>query len=147
MSERAREPLLPAGAEIDLGRRLQKVPPRKEESDQPRDSDDDAGGNGNAGKAATGGAINEAQNFSVFELKQAAEFAAAKNADGFNLYIGPALRHGKQPGDGRANDSLVLTAQYSWAEFDGAGDDETLPRSSRVLRRADAWRVAERGLS
>src|SRR5947207_1460581 len=57
------------------------------------------------GFAATGGKINGAQNYSAFELKKAAEFAAAKNAAGFNIYVGPALRRGKQPGDGRANDS------------------------------------------
>ena len=72
------------------------------------------------------GAIQEAQNYKVFDLKDAAEFAEAKNAIGWNLYVGPALRHGKQPGDGRADDDSVLTSGYAWAEFDGAGDDERI---------------------
>ena len=78
------------------------------------------------GYAATGGKINEARNFSAFELKEAAEFAEAKNRAGFNIYVGPALRQGKQPGDGRAADKDVLASAYAWAEFDGAGDDERI---------------------
>ena len=73
---------------------------------------------------AKGGAITEARTFSAFELKEAAEFAEAKNRAGFNIYVGPALRQGKQPGDGRAKDKDVLASAYAWAEFDGAGDDE-----------------------
>lgn len=69
------------------------------------------------------GAVNQAQNFSAFDLKRAAEFAEAKNRAGFNVYTSPAVRHGKQPGDGRANEHNVLTSAYAWAEFDGAGDD------------------------
>jgi hypothetical protein len=72
------------------------------------------------------GAIIEAQNYSAFELQQAAEFAEAKNKLGFNVYVGPALRQGKQPGNGRAKDKDVLTSAYAWAEFDGPGDDERI---------------------
>ena len=75
-------------------------------------------------KAGAGNGINEAQNFSVFELREAAEFAEARNKAGFNIYIGPALRQGKQPGNGRADDGNVSTGAYSWTEFDDAGDDE-----------------------
>ena len=73
-----------------------------------------------------GGAITEARNFTVFELKEATEFAEAKNRAGFNIYVGPALRQGKQPGDGRAKDKDVLASAYAWAEFDGAGDDKRI---------------------
>jgi hypothetical protein len=72
------------------------------------------------------GAIRDAQNYSVFDLKDAAEFAEARNAAGWNLYVGPALRHGKQPRSGRANGDHVLTSAFAWVEFDGAGDDERI---------------------
>jgi virulence-associated protein E len=75
------------------------------------------------GNPATGGAVDEAQNISVFKLKEAVEFAEARNKAGWNLYVAPALRQGKQPSDGRANDGSVLTSDYAWVEFDGAGDD------------------------
>jgi hypothetical protein len=69
------------------------------------------------------GAVDQAQTYSAFELKQAAEFAEAKNRAGFNIYVGPALRHGKPPREGRANEDHVLTSAHAWAEYDGAGDD------------------------
>jgi hypothetical protein len=72
------------------------------------------------------GAITDAQNYSVFELKQAVEFAEARNAAGDNLYVGPALRQGKQPGSGRAKGEHVLTSAYAWAEYDAAGDDKRI---------------------
>ena len=68
-----------------------------------------------------GGAITEAQNYSAFELKQATEFAEAKNRLGFNIYVGPALRQGKRCG--RASGANILTASHSWAEFDKEGDE------------------------
>jgi hypothetical protein len=72
------------------------------------------------------GNLNDAQNFSAFNLQEAVEFAAAKNAAGFNVYVGPALRQGKQPRTGRATDNNFLASAYAWAEFDGAGDDERI---------------------
>jgi hypothetical protein len=78
------------------------------------------------GRAASGGKINGAQNYSAFDSKDAVDFAEAKNKDGFNLYVGPALRHGKQPGDGRAKDTDVLTSRFAWAEFDSAGDESRI---------------------
>jgi hypothetical protein len=78
------------------------------------------------GHAASGGAITDAQNYTVFELKKAAEFAEARNGMGYNMYVGPALRQGKQPGDGRADDGLVVDASHAWIEFDGAGDAERI---------------------
>ena len=68
-----------------------------------------------------GGAITEARNYSAFELKQATEFAEAKNRLGFNIYVGPALRQGKRCG--RASGANILTASHSWAEFDKEGDE------------------------
>ena len=59
------------------------------------------------------------ENYSAFELKQAAEFAEAKNRLGFNIYVGPALRQGKRCG--RASGANILTASHSWAEFDKRG--------------------------
>lgn len=78
------------------------------------------------GHAASGGAITDAQNYDVFDLKEAAEFAEAKNKVGYNIYVGPALRNGKQPGDGRAKDISVIDASHAWIEFDGAGDAERI---------------------
>src|SRR4051794_33477131 len=48
------------------------------------------------------GQLDKAKNFSAFNLKQAAEFAEAKNIAGFNVYVGVALRQGEQPRSGRA---------------------------------------------
>jgi hypothetical protein len=79
-----------------------------------------------SGHAASGGAIYQAQNYSVFELKEAAEHAEAKNATGYNIYVGAALRQGKQPGDGRADDNLVVDSSHVWIEFDGAGDSQRI---------------------
>ena len=88
-----------------------------------------------------GGAITEARNFSAFELKEAAEFAEVKNRAGFNIYVGPALRQGKQPGDGRAKDKDVLASAYAWAEFDGAGDDERIDAILKTHRLVPAMIV------
>src|ERR1700722_12407573 len=70
------------------------------------------------------GSVDEAKNYRVFELKEAAEFAEAKNKAGFNIYVGVALRHGKEPRSGRAKGEHVLVSRFAWVEFDGAGDDE-----------------------
>jgi hypothetical protein len=67
------------------------------------------------------GGPDAAENFSVFDLQAAAEFAEKKNKDGFNIYVGAALRHGERCG--RASGLNVLTASHSWAEFDKQGDD------------------------
>ncbi|MGZ5874550.1 MAG: AAA family ATPase [Bradyrhizobium sp.] len=72
------------------------------------------------------GSLNEAQNYSVFQLKEASKFAAAKNAAGFNVYVGPALRQGKEPRTGRATDDHFLASAFAWAEFDAAGDAERI---------------------
>jgi hypothetical protein len=70
--------------------------------------------------------LNEAQNYSAFSLKEAAEFAEAKTKSGYNIYIGPALRHGKQPRSGRANKEHFLASAFFWAEYDQAGDHERI---------------------
>ena len=70
------------------------------------------------------GAVRDAQNYGVFELKDAADFAEAKNKAGFNIYVSPALRHGKQPRSGRAKTEQVLTSAFAWVDFDAAGDAE-----------------------
>jgi hypothetical protein len=86
------------------------------------------------GHAATGGDIYAAQNFSVFELEKAVAFAEKKNRDGFNLYVGPAIRQGERPKTGRASDTDVVTSAYAWSEFDGSGDDV---RIAGVLKEKD----------
>jgi AAA domain-containing protein len=72
------------------------------------------------------GTLNEARNYSAFQLKEAAAFAEAKNQAGCNVYVGAALRKGKEPRSGRASDANFQTARFAWAEFDGAGDAERI---------------------
>lgn len=80
------------------------------------------------GHPNSGNAINQAQDVSAFDLKSAAEFAAAKNtADGgYNLYVGGALRHGDEPRDGRAESTNYLASAFAWVDYDDAGDDERI---------------------
>jgi len=73
--------------------------------------------------------LNKAQPFSAFDLEEAAEFAEEKNRAGYNIYVGAALRHGKQRG--RANGANVLTASHAWAEFD---NDDDAARIDAVLK-------------
>jgi len=61
------------------------------------------------------GAVDQAQNYSPFKLKEPAEFAAAKNQAGFNIYLGVALRQGKQPRNGRANTNHYLSRKRAAA--------------------------------
>jgi hypothetical protein len=72
------------------------------------------------------GKLNAAGNFTAFELEKAAAFAESKNKAGYNVYVGAALRHGAKPDSGRASGHRVLGASHSWAEYDGAGDDERI---------------------
>lgn len=67
---------------------------------------------------------DQAQNWPVFDLKDAAVFAEAKNKAGYNVYVGPALRAGSQPRSGRANFDHVLTSAFAWVDFDNEGDAE-----------------------
>ena len=77
------------------------------------------------GNPATGGSPNAAEHFSVFNLEEAAEFAAEKNAAGFNIYVGAALRQGETGSElnGRASGANFLAASHSWAEFDMQEDE------------------------
>ena len=90
------------------------------------------------GRAATGGAANEAKLFSVFHLKEAADFAEEKNKGGFNIYVGPAMRQGEKPKSGRAKDAAVVTSAYAWSEFDKPGDGARIDLilKEKNLRRA-----------
>jgi hypothetical protein len=65
-------------------------------------------------------------NFPAFDLQEAVDFAVEKNAAGFNVYVGAALRHGDGSDSGRANGDNVLDASHAWAEYDGPGDDERI---------------------
>jgi hypothetical protein len=64
---------------------------------------------------------NRAKTFFAFDLAQAADFAEQKNTEGFNVYIGCALRNARSVG--RAVKKDVVTSSRAWADFDGAGDD------------------------
>jgi hypothetical protein len=70
------------------------------------------------------GRLDQTQNYPVFDLKDAAEFAEAKNKAGYNIYAAPALRTGKHPRSGRANFDHVQTSAFAWVEFDNKGDAE-----------------------
>jgi hypothetical protein len=72
------------------------------------------------------GKLNKAGNFPAFDLQEAVDFAVEKNAAGFNVYVGAALRHGGGSDSGRANGDNVLDASHAWAEYDGPGDDERI---------------------
>ena len=78
------------------------------------------------------GKPDRAQNFSIFKLKEAAEFAVAKNAAGHNIYVGVAARQGKQPRSGRATKDNYLTSHFFWIDFDQPGDFE---RVADICRR------------
>ena len=71
----------------------------------------------------TGNDVNAAKIFSVFDLEKAAAFAVKKNADGYNLYVAPALRIASHI-SGRAKGEHVTTSRFAWCEFDKAGDAE-----------------------
>lgn len=71
------------------------------------------------------GAVNEAQIWSAHDLRDAAKFAANKNAAGYNVYTSPALlQFDRDPPMKRAKDDRYLTSGFAWVEFDGAGDAE-----------------------
>jgi hypothetical protein len=72
------------------------------------------------------GNVNQGQYFAAFDLEAAAKFAAAKNLEGRNVYVGVALRRGDTPPFGRASDKDFLASNFAWAEFDGAGDYERI---------------------
>jgi hypothetical protein len=70
------------------------------------------------------GHVNGAQIYSAFDLKGAAEFAAAKNAAGFNIYISPPLLHfDGVPPNRRVGGDRYLTSAFAWVDYDNAGDD------------------------
>lgn len=71
------------------------------------------------------GNVNEAQIWSAHDLKDAAKFAAKKNAAGYNIYTSPALlKYDRDPPMKRAREDRYLTSGFAWVEFDGAGDAE-----------------------
>jgi hypothetical protein len=69
------------------------------------------------------GQLNRARKFSAFDLIPVIDFAERKNAAGYNVYVGAALRRGRMPAKGRASDDNFQAASFAWVEFDGAGDD------------------------
>ena len=73
---------------------------------------------------AGNGKPDAAEHFSPFDLQKAVDFAEAKNRDGFNIYVGPALRHGNTglKSNGRSSGANFLASAYAWADFDGEGD-------------------------
>jgi hypothetical protein len=73
-----------------------------------------------------GSNVDQGQYFAAFDLEAAGKFAAAKNLEGRNVYVGVALRRGDTPPSGRASDKDFLASNFSWADFDGAGDSERI---------------------
>jgi len=65
---------------------------------------------------------DKAEWFSAFALGEAADFAAARNAKGNNVYVGAALRRGDVAPFGRSSDEDFLAACHAWIDLDGAGD-------------------------
>ncbi|MDI2076508.1 hypothetical protein ABIF68_010400 [Bradyrhizobium japonicum] len=65
----------------------------------------------------------DARHFSAFRLDEAAAYAERKNRDGYNIYVGVALRQGKTGSSGRAVDTNYLASQYLWVDFEQPGDD------------------------
>jgi hypothetical protein len=72
--------------------------------------------------------------FSAFELEAAAEFAAIRNEEGNNVYVGAALRCGNPPPSGRAGDKDFLAASHAWIDLDAAG---ALERADEVAKRTN----------
>jgi hypothetical protein len=85
------------------------------------------------GKPDTGNKINTARLFSAFALDKAGDWAEKKSKQGFNVYVGPALRRG-DAADGRCQDADVLAGSHGWTDFDDAGD---LERVDAILRQFD----------
>jgi hypothetical protein len=75
----------------------------------------DLGGNGKP---------NASEHFSAFDIAGAAEFAIKKNAAGFNIYVGVALRQGQTGpnSNGRSSEANFLASLHVWCDFDGSGD-------------------------
>ena len=57
-------------------------------------------------------------------MDEAIVFAEKQNMAGFNVYVGPTLRHGEPSDSGRASGHHVLAASHAWAEYEKDGDDE-----------------------
>ncbi|MBR1290147.1 hypothetical protein [Bradyrhizobium ottawaense] len=72
-----------------------------------------------------------ARHFSPFDLPKVINYVEKQNRRGVNIYVGPSLRQGKTGTSGRSTDANFLASQYSWADFDGAGDFE---RVSGILK-------------
>lgn len=71
------------------------------------------------------GKLDHCRHFSVFDLENAIAYAVARNNEGQNVYVIPALLKGDTP-TGRAKDANVFASRYFWAEYDGAGDAERI---------------------
>jgi RecA-family ATPase len=63
---------------------------------------------------------DRARCFSVFNLKEAADFAISMNQAGCNIFVGPALR--KAGTTVRASDTDAEGALFAWTDHDGDGD-------------------------
>ena len=68
-----------------------------------------------------------AEQFSAFKLEEAADFAAEKNAAGFNIYVGASLK--KAGTKGRSGKGDTLTAAYAWADSDEPGGVERINKA------------------
>jgi hypothetical protein len=80
----------------------------------------------------TDGKINKAKEFSAFDLKAAADFAEQQNLEGYNVYVGAALRRAGT--EGRASVEDILAGSHAWCDFDDAGD---LDRVELILQQRE----------
>jgi hypothetical protein len=79
------------------------------------------------------GKPNQAQLFSAFKLDEAADFAAAHNLKGSNVYVGATLKHPNTAPFGRTTDKDFLASIWSWIDIDAAGEvDRALSEAKRL---------------
>ncbi|SFJ53244.1 AAA family ATPase [Bradyrhizobium sp. Gha] len=78
---------------------------------------------------------NQAQNFSVFEIEYAAEFAAARNENGDNVWVGANIRDWRRdPPQARSTVDEFGSSDYVWFDFDDPGDAE---RVDSILKQSN----------
>jgi hypothetical protein len=70
------------------------------------------------------GNVNQARLFSAFKLDEAADFAVAQNLQGYNVYVGPTLKHPHTAPFGRTEDKDFLASVWAWIDNDAAGEVE-----------------------
>ena len=83
------------------------------------------------GEPVDDGALSNSAHFTPTQLREAADFAFEKSKAGNNVYVSPGLRKGIAAGkNNRANATNFAQSNWSWAEFDEAGDAERVQKIS-----------------